>query len=131
MIEYRINKVLDPKRVIEVFESSGIHRPVHDLKRISKMFAEANLVISAWNNDELVGVSRSLTDYSYCCYLSDLAVKKEYQNSGIGRMLIQKTQDIIGDQVTLLLLSAPDAMEYYPKIGMQKVENAFAIRRKR
>ncbi len=131
MIEYSINKVLDPKRVIEVFKSSGIHRPVHDLKRISKMFAEANLVISAWNNDELVGVSRSLTDYSYCCYLSDLAVKKEYHNSGIGRMLIQKTQDIIGDQATLLLLSAPDAMEYYPKIGMQKVENAFAVLRKR
>jgi ribosomal protein S18 acetylase RimI-like enzyme len=78
---------------------------------------------------KLVGVSRSLTDFCYCCYLSDLAVRKEYQTSGIGKKLIELTKSVIGDQTALILLSAPAAMEFYPKIGFSKIENGFIIKR--
>ena len=79
----------------------------------------------------MVGVSRSLTDYSYCCYLSDLAVDRAFQGKGIGRELIRRTQAVIGEEVSLILLSAPGAMSYYPAIGFQPAENAFIIRRKK
>jgi len=128
-IQFKINAPLKTESIIEVFKSSGIIRPIDDPKRIETMFKNSNLIVSAWNGIELIGIARSLTDYSYCCYLSDLAVKKEHQKSGIGKTLIELTQQTIGDQTMLLLLSAAPAMDYYPKVGFQKVENGFIIKR--
>lgn len=130
-IQFRINAhSLKAEDVIEVFKSAGLNRPVDDQERIAGMLKNSNLVITAWNGIELIGIARSVTDYNYCCYLSDLAVKKEHQKSGIGKTLIELTQQTIGDQVMLLLLSAEPAMEYYPKVGFEKVENGFIIKRK-
>jgi predicted N-acetyltransferase YhbS len=77
-----------------------------------------------------IGVCRALTDFSYCCYLSDLAVDAQYQNQGIGKAMIEITKEAIGDEVALILLAAPNAMDYYPKIGFEKLENGFIIKRK-
>lgn len=129
MIEYRENQSLEPVEIARVFEASGISRPTKDIPRIAQMFANANVVISAWDGARLIGVSRALTDYSYCCYLSDLAVDVAYQKHGIGRELIRRTQSIIGEEVSLILLSAPGAMSYYPSVGFAKADNAFVIRR--
>jgi GNAT superfamily N-acetyltransferase len=130
-IEYRHNFPLDPVEIARVFDSSGITRPTADIPRIARMFAAPCLLVSAWHGGELVGLARSLTDYSYCCYLSDLAVAKEHQCKGIGKELIRRTQQIIGDEVSLILLSAPGAMSYYPSVGLKQAENAFVARRKR
>src|SRR3982751_376335 len=108
--------------VIGVFKSSGINRPIEDVKRIQAMLDNSNLIITAWDGIELIGIARSVTDYHYCCYLSDLAVKKEHQKSGIGKTLIELTQNTIGENTMLILLSNGPAMEYYPKIGFDKVE---------
>ena len=97
VIEYRHNFPLNPTEVARVFDSSGITRPTNDIQRIARMFAASNLVLSAWANGVLVGVCRALTDYSYCCYLSDLAVDKAMQGKGVGKELIRRTQAIIGD----------------------------------
>ena len=129
-VEYRHNVPLDPLDVVRVFESSGIKRPTSDLPRIARMFAAPSLTLSAWVEGKLVGLSRSLTDYSYCCYLSDLAVDSAYQGLGIGRELVKRTQAVIGDQVSLILLSAPGAMSYYPTLGFELAANAFVVRRK-
>jgi ribosomal protein S18 acetylase RimI-like enzyme len=131
MIEYRENQPLEPVEVARVFEASGITRPTKDIPRIAQMFANANIVISAWDGARLIGVSRALTDYSYCCYLSDLAVDIAYQKHGIGRELIRRTQTIIGEEVSLILLSAPGAMAFYPEVGFTLADNAYVIRRKR
>ena len=131
MIEYHDNQALDPAEVARLFEASGINRPSKDIPRIARMFSNANVVVSAWDGARLVGVSRALTDYSNCCYLSDLAVDPAYQKHGVGRELIRRTQSIIGDEVSLILLSAPDAMAYYPRIGFILANNAYVIRRKR
>lgn len=130
-IEYRHNYPLDLAEVARVFDASGITRPTADLPRIARMFAAPSLVISAWLGGRLVGVSRALTDYAYCCYLSDLAVDKSVQGRGIGKELIARTKAVIGDEVSLVLLSAPGAMSYYPAVGFQQAENAFVIKRRR
>lgn len=129
MIEYRHNFPLDPIDIIRVFDSSGITRPTDDMPRIARMFAASNLVISAWSDGVLVGVCRALTDYSYCCYLSDLAVDQAFKKLGIGTELIRQVQSRIGNTVSLILLSAPGAMSYYPSVGFTKAENAFVIKR--
>lgn len=129
-IQFRINEKVTAQAVIDVFKSSGIVRPTDDTKRIQTMIDNSNLVITAWNGLELIGIARSVTDYSYCCYLSDLAIKKEYQKFGIGKTLIELTQETIGEQTMLLLLSNVAAMEYYPKVGFEKVENGYIIKRK-
>ena len=89
MITYEIAKSFDVEKIIEVFESSGIVRPTKEKERIKSMFENANLVYFAYDNGELIGLARCVTDFSYCCYLSDLAVKKDYQKQGIGKMLIK------------------------------------------
>jgi len=129
-ITYRQDVTPDTDAIIAVYESSGINRPTQDKERISKMYAHANVVVTAWKNELLVGVARSITDYCYCCYLSDLAVRSEYQNAGIGKKLIALTKDVIGDECMLLLVAAPSAANYYPKIGMDRVSDAFIIKRK-
>jgi len=126
-ITYKSDIIPEIEVIIAVYDNSGINRPTCDKERISKMYANSNLVITAWDNDLLVGISRSLSDFCFCCYLSDLAVRKEYQKLGIGKKMISLTKEKIGEQCMLLLLSAPTAMEYYPKIGFEKVNNGFII----
>lgn len=130
-ITYKDDITPDTDQIIEVYNSSGLNRPTNDKERIKSMYSNSNLIVSAWDNDKLVGVARSLTDFCYCCYLSDLAVRKEYQKNGIGKKLIEITKKCIGEQVSLILLAAPEAMEYYPKVGFEKLDNAFMIRRSR
>lgn len=131
MIEYRDNQPLDSVEIAHVFEASGINRTTKNIPRIAKMFANANIVISAWDGVRLVGVSRAVTDYSYCCYLSDLTVDVANQNHGIGWELLRRTLSIIGEEVSLILMSAPGAMAYYSKVGFTLADNAYVIRRKR
>ncbi len=117
---------------IAVLDASGLgaRRPVGDPDRIGRMIAHANLIVTARHEGKLIGVARSLTDFSFCCYMSDLAVDRAYQKCGIGRELIRRTQEEITPQSTLLLLHAPEAAEYYAKVGFEKVENGWIIKRK-
>jgi predicted N-acetyltransferase YhbS len=130
-LSYRVNAQLDAAEVAELFRDSGIRRPVDDIPRIEKMLENANLIVTAWDGGRLVGISRSLTDFSYCLYLSDLAVAKAYQKQGIGKELIRLTQECVGDQVMVLLLAAPAAKDYYGPVGFEKVDNGWIINRKR
>jgi predicted N-acetyltransferase YhbS len=128
-IIYKLDTIPATEAIIDLYKSSGINRPTADKERITKMYANSNLIVTAWDKDKLVGISRSLTDFCYCCYLSDLAVRQEYKSTGIGKKLIALTKEKIGDQAMLLLLSAPTAMDYYPKVNFQKVDNGFIINR--
>lgn len=128
-ITYKTGPVSEIEEIIDVYRSSGINRPITDQQRIQKMYTNSNLIISAWDGDKLVGISRALTDFCYCCYLSDLAVRAEYQHQGIGKKLVALTKEEVGDQTTLILLAAPSAIEYYPKIGMETIGNGFIIKR--
>jgi ribosomal protein S18 acetylase RimI-like enzyme len=130
-IKYEFVQNIDASEVAELFKKSGIARPADDLDRIQRMVDHADIIVTARNNDQLVGIARAITDYSYCCYLSDLAVDAEYQRIGIGKELVRLIQEKIGDEVTLLLVAAPTAIDYYPRIGFEKLDTAFSIRRKR
>lgn len=130
-IDYRREQQLDTGAVQRVLRASGINRPVEDAARITRMFAGANLVFGAWHGDTLVGVCRALTDFSYCCYLSDLAVDAAYQQQGIGRGLVQCVQQAIGEEVALILIAAPAALDYYPALGFEPLANGYIIRRAR
>jgi len=129
-ITYKFDVTPETDSIIALYEDAGLNRPTKDTLRIRKMYENSNLVISAWDGDLLVGIARSLTDFCHCCYLSDLAVRKDYQKEGIGKKLIYLTKEKIGDESMLLLLSAATAMEYYPKVGLEKVQNGFIINRK-
>ncbi len=128
MITYRTGNQLDLDQVIELYRASTLdeRRPVDDRKRMRAMLANANLVITAWDGEKLVGISRSLTDFAYATYLSDLAVHAEYQRSGIGRELIRRTQEEGGD-AKVILLAAPAAVDYYARIGMTQHPSAWML----
>lgn len=91
------------------------------------MLEHADLLCTAWDGSILVGVARSVTDFEYCCYLSDLAVDENYQKKGIGRELIRLTQSRLGPKATLILLAAPKAEGYYPKVGFERHKSAWII----
>ena len=129
MIKYLKNVDLNLEDIILVFEKSSINRPIGNKNRIKSMFDNSNLIISAWDQDKLVGLCRALTDFSYCCYLSDLAVDMDYQRQGIGKTMIDLVKKEISDEVALILLSAPSSMSFYPKVGFAKIKNGFVINR--
>lgn len=104
-------------------------RPTNDRERIIKMYENSNLVISAWDNDRLVGIVRAISDFVWSTLLAGLAVNPECAASGIGRKLIELTREKVGEHTAIILLSVPTAMEYYPKIGFTKDDRAFSISR--
>lgn len=124
-------KTITKEQLSELFKNSGIRRPYNDLNRIQKMIDYANLIITVWDNEKLVGVARCLTDFVYCCYLSDLAVDKEYQKKGIGKSILDYLKTLLTEEVSIILISAPEAMEFYPKVGFTKTDRAFLIQRKK
>src|SRR5258706_1828204 len=132
-ILYRSDVAISVEQFIDLLQRSTLaeRRPVNDKIKIEKMLKHGNILITAWHNSLLIGVSRALTDFSYCCYLSDLAVDQAYQHKGIGKELIRLTHETAGENDnTLLLLAAPAAAEYYPKIGMDRFTDCFIIKRK-
>lgn len=129
-IQYKLDVTPTAEQIIELYENSGLPRPTNDKERIEKMFQNSNLIITAWDDKVLVGVSRNITDWVWSCYLADLAVRQEYKKFGIGKKLIELTKEKVGEQSMVLLLSVPTAMEYYPKVGFTKQESSFIINRK-
>jgi len=127
-IIYQVESKLDPSEFIDVLNSStlGERRPVNDVDRINKMCKNANLIVTARLDGKLIGIARSITDFVYCTYLSDLAVDKEFQKKGIGKRLIEETKKQ-SPLAKLILLSAPAAIDYYPKIGMKKHDYCFIL----
>jgi len=129
---YAREDFLGADEYIDVVRKSGLNRPVADRGRIERMLAHANLILTARQDGRLVGFARSLTDFCFCCYLSDLAVDRACQGQGIGHRLIAETrQQAGGPLTTTLLLSAPTAMSYYESINMPKADNCFLYRRER
>jgi|SRR5579872_5281527 len=129
MIEFKVGNNLDLDEVIELYRAStlGERRPVGDRQRMQKMLQYANLVITAWDGGRLVGISRSLTDFAYCTYLSDLAVRLSHQRQGIGKELVRRTREEAGPAAKIILLAAPKAVDYYPHIGFTHHPHAWIL----
>jgi len=129
MIEYRLGNGLNLDEVIALYEAStlGERRPIAERHRMAAMLKNANLVVSAWEGSLLVGISRALSDFSYVTYLSDLAVRVSHQRIGIGKELIRQTQKAGGPQTRVILLSAPAATSYYPRVGFTQHPSAWML----
>lgn len=132
MINYQLEPDLSAEEYIEVLVRSTLaeRRPAGDPARIDKMLRHADVIVTARSGSQLVGVSRAITDYGYCCYLSDLAVDSAFQGQGIGRELIARTHEAAGPQTMLILLSAPKAQTYYPHVGLTQHESCWFLPRK-
>jgi predicted N-acetyltransferase YhbS len=118
-------------RSVLVASTLGERRPVEDLGRLDRMLRQADLIVTARDGARLVGISRALTDFSYCCYLSDLAVDVAYQRRGIGKRLVAETHRNAGELTGLILVAAPAAEQYYPKIGMLQRPSCWTLPRTR
>ena len=128
MISYRTGNNLDLDAVIDLYRAStlGLRRPIDDRSRMDQMLRNANLVITAWDDDLLVGISRSLSDFSFVTYLADLAVRESHQRQGIGEELIRRTQQAAAP-AAIILLAAPAAEQYYPHIGFTHHPQAWRL----
>jgi predicted N-acetyltransferase YhbS len=130
MISYRIGKDVDLDKVIDLYAacSLGERRPIDDRRRMNDMLRNANLVVTAWDADLMVGMARSLSDFAYITYLADLAVRESHQKLGIGKELIRITQRAGGPETSLVLLAAPQAGDYYPHVGFTRHDSAWVLR---
>ncbi len=127
-MEYRTGNRLDLDEALDLYRAStlGERRPVDDRARMADMLKNANLVVTAWDGSLLVGIARSMTDFAYATYLSDLAVRLSHQRQGIGKELIRRTQRE-APRASVILLAAPKAVEYYPHIGFQAHPSAWVL----
>jgi GNAT superfamily N-acetyltransferase len=130
-VDYRIEPELSVDEFCDVLERSTLaaRRPMTNRPVMEGMVRHADIFVTARIEGRLVGVSRAITDYSYCTYLADLAVDRAYQGQGIGRELIQRTHEAAGRHTLLILLAAPEAETYYPHIGMQQHHSCWTIPR--
>lgn len=128
-LQYETTRQIGPAEFVDLLKRSTLaeRRPVDDQRCIEAMLRHANLLCTAWDGTKLVGVARSITDFEYCCYLSDLAVDENYQKMGIGRELINQTRSRLGGKAKIILLSAPKAETYYPKIGFEMHRSAWIL----
>lgn len=133
MITYHTDRPLTSAEFIDLLWRStlGERRPIHDSETIAGMVANADLTVSAWDGERLVGLARSVTDWTYCCYLSDLAVDEAYQRQGIGVELMAQTQAQLGPQCKLILLAAPAAVDYYGRVGFDHHPSSWVLPRDR
>jgi predicted N-acetyltransferase YhbS len=128
-VTYHLEPGLAPEDFIDVLVRSTLaeRRPIHDLDAICAMLKNADMIVTARVDGLLIGVSRAITDFAFCTYLSDLAVDEAHQRQGVGRELIRRTHEAAGKHTTLILLAAPKAQRYYPHIGMTKHESCWII----
>jgi len=129
-IQYRDDAPLTVAAAIELYNRStlGERRPVHRPDIFAGMLENANLTVTAWDGERLVGIARTLTDFTYVAYLADLAVDLQYQKSGIGRQLIAQTRARLQPECMIVLLSAPLANDYYPKVGFEHHPRAWVMK---
>ena len=129
-IEYRDNAAISVEAAIDLYRRStlGERRPVDRPDIFAGMLKHANLTITAWHGERLVGIARSLTDFTYVAYLADLAVDAGYQRQGIGQRLIEETRSRLGKECMIVLLAAPQANDYYPKLGFEHNPRAWLLR---
>ena len=130
-ITYSSSDKISSDQAIDLYIRStlGERRPISNRQAFENMYKHANLIISAWNGDHLVGISRSLTDFSYVAYLADLAVDVQFQKRGIGKKLIEKTKSHLEPDCMLVLLAAPKAREYYRPLGFEQHPSAWTLKR--
>jgi GNAT superfamily N-acetyltransferase len=130
-VDYRLEPGLEPAEFIDILVRSTLaeRRPVDRPEIIAGMLRHADIVLTARIEARLVGISRAITDFTYCTYLSDLAVDEDYQRQGIGRELIRRTHEAAGFGTALILLAAPKARTYYPHIGMEPHDSCWVIAR--
>ncbi|HWV99475.1 MAG TPA: GNAT family N-acetyltransferase [Candidatus Acidoferrum sp.] len=128
-IHYDASRRITESEFIDLLKRSTLaeRRPVGDPNSVAAMLRHANLLCTAWDADKLVGVARSVTDFEFCCYLSDLAVDEAYQKRGIGKKLIALTKSRLGRKASIILLAAPKAEGYYPKIGFNPHRSAWVL----
>jgi ribosomal protein S18 acetylase RimI-like enzyme len=107
----------------------GECRPIEDRACMEGMVNNSILMVTAWHGDELIGIARSMTDFHYACYLSDLAVHKKYQRSGIGKKLQVINQEHLGPSCKLILIAAPAANSYYEHIGFTNNQRCWVLDR--
>ncbi len=131
MLRFTTNEAVSAASFRDILLRStlGERRPVDDTRCLQGMIEHSNLIVTAWDGQLLVGIARSVTDFHYCCYLSDLAVDVAYQRQGIGRQLIQITQDALGPGCKIILLSAPAAVNYYAHLGFERHDQAWVLAR--
>lgn len=130
-IEYKINAPITVDQFIDLLSRStlGERRPIQDRECMAGMLENANLVVSAWEADRLVGIARSMTDFHYACYLSDLAVCQSRQKCGIGKQLQDITQRQLGPRCKLILIAAPAANNYYEHVGFTHNPRCWVLER--
>lgn len=128
-ITYRLGNDLNLDNVVELLKATslGVRRPIQDRNAIANMIQHGNLTVTAWDGQLLVGIARSLTDFSFVAYMSDLAVRESHQRRGIGRELIQRTRAELGPATKLVLLAAPAAVDYYPQLGFTQHPSAWTL----
>ncbi len=129
-IVFQREEEIDAEEARELYDAStlGARRPIDDAAIFRDMLRHADLLVTARDAGRLIGLARTLTDWSYVAYLADLAVRESHQRRGIGRELVRVTRATLGPRAMIVLLAAPAAVDYYPRLGFSRHPSAWILR---
>ncbi len=129
--EVKTSSELDAQDILKLFEQAGISKPNWSIDRMQRALKGSSVIVTAWNENELIGFGNAITDFAWIAYLSQLAVNPQFQGMGVGRKLLDLMRSELGEEVTLVVHSAEKASDFYQRAGFEPYSNVFRIPRKR
>ncbi|PIE68725.1 MAG: hypothetical protein CSA21_06180 [Deltaproteobacteria bacterium] len=89
------------------------------------------MVISAWDNDVLTGLTNALTDCGKIIYVHYFLVHNDYQGKGIGKEMMKQLMAEYQNFRHIVLIANNDKIGFFKKCGFFVSEGATAMELRR
>lgn len=129
MIKYYVGKKVDYIKLIVLFNQVGWNDKTEDTNRLRKMVENSQIVVTAWDKEEMVGFARCTTDYVFNGQINNVVVDVNYREKGIGKELINKIVDT-SKLVTYILRGDIENERFYREIGFEDAPLSLVYKRR-
>lgn len=109
MLEFREEKNISKQDLLNLYNDAGWSSYTKDIEKLQRAFLNSDLVFSAWENNVLIGIVRTVSDNETVCFIQDILILKPYKRKGIGKIFLQKVlTESKGIRQIVLLTDAQD-----------------------
>lgn len=126
-IKFKETQDFTPKELEELFLSVNWESGKYPEKLAAAMRNSPH-VISAWHNNKLIGLIRSLDDGETIAFIHYLLVHPDYQKHHIGKELMNRLLSKYKDILYIKIIpSDPKTIAFYEKFGFKQYDNYSAM----
>ncbi|MED3804141.1 GNAT family N-acetyltransferase [Lysinibacillus xylanilyticus] len=128
-IVFKEEKYIDKNDLKVLYGDVEWYAYTKDLDQLQQALLNSIYVLSAWENNQLIGLTRVVGDGLTILYIQDILVLNSHQNRGIAtdmmNHILEKYKDV--RQKVLLTEEAPDVRHFYEKNGFQSCDKGSLV----